>query len=89
MDARLEALNTEIKEFYNSRRVTNRLPNIKRSNLKDGDFPELKGNGVKAANTRALLPYVCGLQSRAANRNLSRNSSKCCCWSMPCNTPTT
>ena len=54
--------------------MSNRLPKIKRTNLKEGDYPELKGNGVKAANTRALLPYVCELQGRANYRCPSREN---------------
>ena len=69
VDERLDFLNDDIVGFYHTCRVTNRLPKLKRSNLKEGDFPELKGNGVKAANTRALLPYVCDLQARATARN--------------------
>ena len=74
VDDRLAALNREIKEFYTRCRVSNKLPNIKRTNLKEGDYPELKGNGVKAANTRAALPYVCELQSRASERCPSRKN---------------
>ena len=53
VDERLAALNREIREFYTRRRVSNRLPKIKRTNLKEGDYPELKGNGVKSSCTRA------------------------------------
>ena len=74
VEDRLAALNMEVKEFYTRRRVSNRLPKIKRTNLKDGDYPELKGNGVKAANTRALLPYACELQGRANYRCPSRKN---------------
>ena len=68
MGERLEFLNDDIQGFYTPCRVSNRLPRLKRSNLKDGDYPELKGNGVKAANTRALLPFLCDLQTRATAR---------------------
>lgn len=65
VEDRLAFLNADIATFYTMRRVQNRLPPLKEANLKADGFPELHGPGVKAANTRALLPYVVELQGRA------------------------
>ncbi len=46
--------------------VSYRLPKLKLSSLtREGDFPELHGHAVKAANTRAAVPYCLELQRRA------------------------
>ena len=66
---RLAFLQQDINAFYRHCNVDNRLPPLKESNIKADAFPELRGNGVKAANTRALLPYVCDLQKRATQQN--------------------
>ena len=72
VESRLEALNIEIKEFYDANRVDNRLPKLKLDNIKSDTFPELHGPAVKAANTRALVPYVLDLQRRAASMQPNR-----------------
>ena len=70
LEDRLSLLNEYIRAFfYIHSRVANRLPPLRASNLKADDFPELKGNGVKAANTRSLVPYLVDLQHRAASLN--------------------
>ena len=64
--ARLDFLNDDIKACSKARAVAHRLPMLKLSNLKrDGDFPDLHGQAIKAANTRAVVPYACELQARA------------------------
>ena len=73
-DERLAFLNSEVKAFYSHAKVTNRMPPLKLSNLKSDAFPELKGNGVKAANTRALVPFVVDIQKRATNMNPSERN---------------
>ena len=65
----LACLQEDIEAFYRHCNVDNRLPPLKESKIKADAFPELRGNGVKAANTRALLPYVCDLQKRATQQN--------------------
>ena len=70
---RLDFLNADIVAFYQERHVADRVPRLHLSNIKD-DFPELKGNGIKAANTRGLVPYVTGLQQRATTLNPDRKS---------------
>ena len=69
-DERIDFMNNDIQAFYSHAGVQNRLPVLHKSNLKD-TFPELKGNGVKAANTRALVPFVLDLQYRATQLNYS------------------
>ena len=60
---RLDFLNDDIRGFYTTRAVQNRLPRLKLSNaIEGGGYPELKGRAVKAANTRALVPYAVDLQ---------------------------
>lgn len=62
---RIEFLSSDMRAFYTQHQVANRMPALKLSNLKAGDYPELKGNAVKAANTRALAPYALEVQRRA------------------------
>ena len=72
---RLDFLNAEIKQFYSAEGVVNRLPPLGDSNLKATDgFPELHGNGIKAANTRSIVPYVRDLQQRATTMAPSRSN---------------
>ena len=64
--ARLDFLNDDIKASYSMQAVSYRLPKLKLSNLsRETDFPELHGQAVKAANTRAAVPYCLELQRRA------------------------
>lgn len=65
MEQRLAFLNEDVRAFYNANHVHNRLPPFREENIKDGPWPELKGRNVKAANTRAFVPYVVALQERA------------------------
>ena len=62
---RLDFLNDDIRGFYSADRVEHRMPRLKLANLYKEGFPELHGQAVKAANTRALVPYVKNLQPRA------------------------
>ena len=62
---RIGFLNEDIKAYYDLNAVANRLPPLRVSNIRPGDFPELSGSVVKAANTRSLAPYVLDLQRRA------------------------
>ena len=70
IDERIEFLNSDLKGYYSFHDVANRIPRIKHSNINEG---ELKGNGVKGANTKALVGYAFLLQQRAVNMH---NSSK-------------
>ena len=71
---RLDFLNAEIKQFYSAEGVVNRLPPLGEGNLKGTDgFPDFHGNGVKAANTRSIVPYVLALQKRATAMVYSRS----------------
>ena len=65
MDERLDFLNSDVRAFYSMNDVQNRLPSFKEDNIKGGDWPELRGNNGKAANTRAFVPYCLALQKRA------------------------
>ena len=69
VDERLAFLNADIRAYYTAAKVENRLPPLKMDNLKNGPWPVLKGQNVKAANTRALVPYVLQLQQRAVDLN--------------------
>jgi hypothetical protein len=64
--ARLDFLNSDIKASNKMQAVAHRLPTLKLSNLmREGDFPDLHGQAIKAANTRAVTPYCMELQRRA------------------------
>ena len=57
---RLEELNKAMKEFHETCAVSSRMPALRLTNLtnsQDG-FADLQGQIVKAANTRALLPFT-------------------------------
>ena len=71
IDDRLGFLNGDLAEYYHAHHVHNRLPPFRLENIRDSDWPVLKGNNVKAANTRALVPYVHILQQRAVIMNAS------------------
>jgi len=71
---RVEFLNAEIKAWYHQQPNKNvsRLPLLKPDNLKEANsFPELHGHGVKAANTRGIVPFVLMLQERAVRETPS------------------
>ena len=72
VEERLAFLNADIAAFYSMQRVQNNLPVLKESHLRADGFPELHGPGIKAANTRALLPFVVELQRRATTSIGSR-----------------
>jgi hypothetical protein len=61
--ARLEAINEKKNLFYAARGVQNRLPKLRLSNLVNGQthMADLSGQIIKAANTRALLPFAAEL----------------------------
>ena len=65
IDARLAFLNADIDAFYKTHHVKEKVPKLAMSNLKSDAYPELHGNGIKAATTRMLAPYAVSLQQRA------------------------
>ena len=71
-EERLGFLNADILAFYQANHVSNRLPALTMGNIKSDIFPELKGNGVKAANSRSIMPYIAELQARAVALNPTR-----------------
>ena len=71
LEDRLEFLNDDIGAYYAVNHIQNRLPPFKVENIKDGPFPILKGNNVKAANTRSLVPYILSFSERAIAMNNS------------------
>jgi len=68
-ELRLDYLNEDKRHFYMHTGVQNRMPPLKITQIVDGDFPELHGPCIKAANCRALLPYAVDLQRRAVERD--------------------
>ena len=84
-DERLDFMNDDIRAFYSAQRVNNRLPTLKASNLKKSDnFPVLHGNGIKAANTKALVPYILDVQNEPQNPLVAFNANTCGRWSNRC-----
>lgn len=66
IDARLDFLNNDIAAYYSFSGVRSRMAPLRQSNLTDATgYPELHGPLIKAANTRALIPYLLNLQERA------------------------
>ena len=70
-EQRLAFVNEDIKGFYSTQHVPHRMPPIKMSNLLLRGFPELHGPAIKAANTKALVPFVLDLQRRAVAQDPS------------------
>ena len=80
LDARLDFLNGDIAAYNSLARVNSRVPTLKLDNIRGGDFPELKGQLIKAANTRQLIPYVVNLATRAVNctpTNENKHALRC------------
>ena len=59
----LAELRRRIQLHYRTHRVTSQIPPLRRENLVSvsGTYPCLHGPGVKAANTRHLMPFVAAL----------------------------
>ena len=74
---RLDCLNDDIRGYYSAAGVAHRMPRLKLANLYKDGFPELHGQAVKAANTRALVPYVKNLQLRAVALDDSPSNKTC------------
>ena len=74
MAERLAFLNDGVQGYYDHNRIDSRLPRLKESNIKDSDWPELKGNDVKAANTKAFVPYIVALQHRAVEQQRTQKN---------------
>ena len=62
---RIDFLNDDLKGFYRTHGVQNRIPALKLSNIMKDSFPQLHGKAIKAANSRALMPFALELQQRA------------------------
>lgn len=65
----LTMINEEICAFYAARGVQNRLPELNIGNLIDvhnraTSHPVLHGPGIKAANSRSIVPYILELATR-------------------------
>ena len=72
IEERLAFLNNDLKAYYSYSGCRNRLPPLRETNLMgDSGFPELRGQLVKAANTRSVVPYLLELQRRACRANNS------------------
>ena len=60
--ARLDSINTKLSNWYEERPGSHRLPTLKLSNLQQTSrWSQLHGRAVKAANTRAAVPFVAEL----------------------------
>ena len=57
-DERIGVVNQRLKTFYDQRPGYNRMPALRLSNLVDRGWSVLCGQVVKAANTRALTPFL-------------------------------
>ena len=82
----LEILNQEIKTWYTEANVLHRLPKLKLHNIinvfaRTTSAPQLQGPGIKAANTRALVPWVARLAGRLDDASPARrHRRKCAEW---------
>ena len=55
---RLAAINQRLKDFYDARPAYNRMAPLRLGNLEHDGWACLSGAVVKAANTRALSPFL-------------------------------
>jgi hypothetical protein len=60
MDTNMEALNVKLATWYRSTRESSTMPPIHVSKVMDGSrsWPMLHGRAIKAANTKALVPFL-------------------------------
>ena len=72
---RLDALNTRMKNFQAAHGVEHRMPSLRLQDLKSSGWADLKGKVVKAANSRALLPWLDNLAQTFFAGHGSYNSS--------------
>ena len=62
MAKRLENINEKRQAWYTTHKTKNRMPQIRIHNLVDSEgFANLHSPGIKAANTRSLVPFVADL----------------------------
>ena len=70
IEMRMDVLNAELQAWYSLRGNVSRLPFLQPQNLKEANsFPELRGNGAKAANTSAILPFCVGSAEESSHCN--------------------
>ena len=77
--ARLQEINRRKDAFFKLHGVANRMPDIRAENISEGPdgFVTLSGTVVKAANTRALLPFVKELCCEVLNQRRTYHRSVC------------
>ena len=61
---RLDALNIQMKDWQSTNGTEHRMPALRKENLTKDNWATLNGKLVKAANTRALLPFLNNLANR-------------------------
>ena len=64
---RLNSINERLAAFYNARPGWHRMPKLRLNNLVADGWCELNGQTVKAANTRALTPFLVELAEEFYN----------------------
>ena len=79
-------LNTEIAKDYKRTGEQNRLPTLTRTCIRASttDFPCLSNPGIKAANTRAILPFVTRLCIRLDDGSELRHKRRLCIEHLNC-----
>ena len=81
LEARISAVNDNLKEWERVHRVANRLPPVKRSMFfgsgKTSQFPVLQGPGVKAASERESVHWLLAFASRFESVDPSPQARHC------------
>ena len=72
---RLDMLNKEMKEFQSIHKIEHRMPPLRLEDLRRSGWANLQGKVVKAANSRALLPFLEELSNTYFLGHGSYNSS--------------
>ena len=72
---RLDEINRQMREFQTTHGTAHRMPDIRMQDIRDGDWAMLHGTLVKAANTKALMPFMKHLADKYCNGHGALNSS--------------
>ena len=56
----MDIINERLMQFYRDNHTAHRLPSLRLTNIIDKatEFPQLRGKVVKAASTRAIVPFL-------------------------------
>ena len=88
-EASMAMLNHEISEFNSTYAVSDVVPTLTMSHLMDSStpgqtYPILHGKGVKAANTRHLVPFLMMMSQRLNDGSIYKTKRAKLFWNLHC-----